>query len=85
MRRASTSVSSNIADGFGRYSYREKIRFYYLVQGSLTELKNQLLIAKDIFYIDKNNFDMLANQANKTLYLTRFNYKNKRFYLILIS
>ncbi len=29
MRRAATSVTSNIAEGFGRHSYKEKIQFYY--------------------------------------------------------
>ena len=36
MRRAVTSVTCNIAEGFGRKSYREKLQFYYLAKGSLT-------------------------------------------------
>ncbi len=48
MRRAAVSITSNIAEGFGRQGYREKIQFYYIAQGSLTELKNQILIAKDV-------------------------------------
>lgn len=51
MRRAAVSVTSNIAEGFGRYSYPEKTHFYYLAKGSLTELENQLLIALDVEYI----------------------------------
>ena len=35
MRRAAISVTSNIAEGFGRQGYKEKIQFYYLAQGSL--------------------------------------------------
>ena len=35
IRRSSVSVTSNIAEGFGRQTYKEKIQFYYLAQGSL--------------------------------------------------
>lgn len=66
MRRSSSSVTSNIAEGFGRQGYKEKIQFYYLAQGSLTELKNQLLIARDIEYLEQDDFDKLATLANNT-------------------
>ncbi len=66
MRRSATSITSNIAEGFGRYTYREKIRFYYLSRGSLIELKNQILIAKDVGYLTKDDFVLLSEQANKT-------------------
>ena len=65
MRRAVTSVTSNIAEGFGRQTYKDKLRFYYLSQGSLTELKNQILIAKDVGYLDNKIMIQLAEQANK--------------------
>ncbi|SRR3989339_106787 len=66
IRRAAVSITSNIAEGFGRQGYKEKIQFYYLAQGSLIELKNQLLAAKDIGYIEKDDFNRIAEQANKT-------------------
>ena len=66
MRRAASSITSNIAEGFGRQGYKEKIHFYYLAQGSLTELKNQILIAKDVSYLDNNTFEELFNGANTT-------------------
>ena len=50
MRRAAISITSNIAEGFGRRSYKEKVQFYYLAQSSLTELKNQIITSKDIKY-----------------------------------
>ena len=64
MRRAVISITSNIAEGFGRQTFKEKVQFYYQAQGSLIELKNQLLAAKDIGYLAKIDFDMLATQAN---------------------
>ncbi len=66
MRRSSSSVTSNIAEGFGRNGYKDKLRFYYNAQGSLTELKNQILIAKDVGYLNDENMKLLVDQANTT-------------------
>lgn len=63
VRRAAVSVSSNIAEGFSRRSSAEKRQFYYQALGSLTELRNQLLIARDIKYLTKEKFNELANQT----------------------
>lgn len=65
MRRSAVSITSNIAEGFGRQSYKEKIQFYYLAQGSLLELKNQLIIAKDVGYIQNNTFLEIDSRADK--------------------
>lgn len=66
MRRAASSVTANIAEGFGRQTYKEKLQFYYLAQGSLTELKNFILIARDVNYLEQKDFNELAEQANLT-------------------
>jgi len=66
MCRSSVSVTSNVAEGFGRQGYKEKVHFYYQAQGSLIELKNQILIAKDVGYITQEELTELAEQANKT-------------------
>jgi four helix bundle protein len=63
MRRCATSVSSNIAEGFSRQSKKEKIQFYYTAKGSLTELQNQLLIARDVDYLTKELFNDTANRT----------------------
>lgn len=60
MRRCVISITSNIAEGFSRKSYKEKIQFYSVALGSTTELQNQLLVAKDVGYITKEQFDLLA-------------------------
>lgn len=64
MRRAASSITANIAEGFGRQTYKEKVQFYYLAKGSLSELKNFILIAKDVGYLAPENFKDLADQAN---------------------
>jgi four helix bundle protein len=56
MKRASVSITSNIAEGFARRSYKEKLQFYYIAQGSLIELTNQLLISKDLNFISEDKF-----------------------------
>ena len=63
IRRAAVSITSNIAEGFSRQSYSEKINFYSMALGSNTELQNQLLIAKDIRYLGKETFSEIAKQS----------------------
>src|SRR6266700_8142275 len=56
MRRCAVSITSNIAEGFSRKSKNEKMQFYYIALGSITELQNQLIIAKDLQYITEDQF-----------------------------
>lgn len=62
IQRASISITSNIAEGFGRQTYREKVQFYFQTHGSLTEVKNQLILAKDLKYINQTDFDKIIEQ-----------------------
>ncbi len=62
-RRSAISITSNIAEGFSRISYKDKANFYSIAQGSLTELQNQLLIARDIDYIKEKEFKKIAEQT----------------------
>jgi len=63
MRRCAVSITSNIAEGFSRQSYKEKIQFYATALGSVTELQNQLLISKDVGYISFSLFTEVAKQS----------------------
>lgn len=63
LRRAAVSVSSNIAEGFSRNSYKEKIQFYSIALGSTTEVQNQLLIARDIGHISRETFSGIAEKT----------------------
>jgi four helix bundle protein len=67
MTRAAVSVSSNIAEGFSRDSYADKKHFYVMSHGSLTELQNQLLIARDIKFLNLDEFDRLAGLSVETI------------------
>jgi len=63
IRRAVVSITSNIAEGFSRISYKEKCQFYAVALGSLTELQNQFLIAKDIGYLNQSKFNNFVSQT----------------------
>jgi len=64
MRRCAVSITSNVAEGFGRKTYKGKIKFYYISQGSIRELQNQLVISRDLNYISDKIFQ---NVAQKTI------------------
>lgn len=62
LRRAIVSVSSNIAEGNGRTSPNEKVRFIEIAYGSLLESYCQLLLAADLDYITVDDLNTLKNQ-----------------------
>ena len=66
IRRAVVSITSNIAEGFSRNSYKEKSQFYSMALGSLTEVQNQLLIARDLRSISKEEFISFAEKTITT-------------------
>lgn len=63
IRKAIISFTSNIAEGFSRSSYKEKMQFYSISLGSLTEVQNQLLVGRDLGYITKSKFTELAEKT----------------------
>ncbi len=63
LRRAAVSITSNIAEGFSRQSYKEKIQFYFMARGSLVELQSQLLISRDVQYLTSGNFNKISQQS----------------------
>lgn len=63
IRRAATSITNNIAEGFSRYNAKEKRQFYRTALGSLTELQNQLLISRDLEYVSSNEFQNLNDRS----------------------
>lgn len=69
MRRCAVSITSNIAEGFARQSYKEKVQFYLIAKGSLMELLNQLFIARDVSFLSPEDFHAAERQLHATNYL----------------
>lgn len=59
LRRAAVSVPSNIAEGFGRGSRQDYLRFLKVARGSLFELETQLTIACRLEYLPQQAFERL--------------------------
>ena len=53
MRRCSISIASNLAEGSGRNSYKDKARFSEIAYGSSLELLNQVILCHDFEYNDE--------------------------------
>jgi four helix bundle protein len=62
MRRAISSVSANIAEGFNRYHPKDKSKFYYNARASISESKSHILLAKDLQYIQAANADLIMKE-----------------------
>lgn len=67
MRRAAVSIASNIAEGKGRDSDKDFIRFLHIARGSCNELETQILISQELGYINKTNAASLQNDCEEIL------------------
>jgi len=77
IRRSAISIPSNIAEGAARNTKKEFIQFLYIALGSVSELETQLIIAKDLNYLENSSiFDNLERVKYQLLGLIRY-LKNK--------
>ena len=65
LRRSIVSIASNISEGCGRSSDRELARFLDISAGSSSETEYQLLLARDLGYIDQEQHHVLTTQVNE--------------------
>lgn len=74
IRRAAISIPANIAEGASRFSSKDQIRFYGYAYGSLMEVLNFIILAKEFNFIDQAYYDSSRSQiseiANKLNALT---------------
>jgi four helix bundle protein len=70
LRRASLSILLNIAEGYGRFHYLDKLRFFYFARGSLAETLSAFIAAYEVGYIDNTQLNWAREmdaQAQKSL------------------
>lgn len=65
IRKSAVSVPSNIAEGYGRNSTNEYIRFLQIASGSLYELQTQLEISLNLEYLSKEMFESIYEQSRE--------------------
>ena len=80
--RAIDSISANIAEGFGRFSKKDKIRFYYYSLGSIYECLDwnekcfkRSIISHDEYVHIKNKLDLLPKEINQLIKYTNLKLK----------
>ena len=80
IRRSAASIGANIAEGFGRYHFKDKIKFYLNARGSSTETQSHLLLAKDLGYLEnkqaENFFDKAEDISKQLNILIKITNKN---------
>lgn len=68
MRRAAVSITSNIAEAFGRKTSKDKVRFYLHARGSCYEVQSQTYVARDVRYLAADDAAKLDQSLDKVIY-----------------
>ena len=80
LRRASISITSNMAEGKNRYSIKDKNHFLEMAYGSLMEVSSQFEIAEELGYInnaDRQNMDVLIDEVARLISGLQKSFKNE--------
>jgi len=70
MRSSAVSITANIAEGFARMHRREKVRFYNISQGSVSELRYYFILCRDLKYLPSPD-GLLAQIESVSMMLNR--------------
>lgn len=63
LRRAAVSITSNIAEGFSRNSVADRVHFYSMARGSLTETQSQMIFSQDLNYINTADYRVFYERS----------------------
>ncbi|MBQ7634020.1 MAG: four helix bundle protein [Bacteroidaceae bacterium] len=72
MRRCVVSIPSNIAEGYGRGSNADLVHFLYIALGSSNEIETQIIISKDLSYIDETEATQLETLNDEVMKMLNF-------------
>jgi four helix bundle protein len=64
LRRCSSSVPANIAEGFGRATTRELLRCLQIARGELEETRDFILLSRDLGYVTPNDYEVVGRHCN---------------------
>ena len=77
LRRAAISIPSNLAEGSARRSPKDQLRFYEIAYGSLMELITQILLAKDLSFINDRQSCEIERRSSKLSYRLNSLYRSR--------
>lgn len=77
-RRAAISIAANIAEGYKKKDYKNKLNFFNIAQGSLEECKYYIILSKDLNYHSDSELETLSEEISKLLgaYIKSINANN---------
>jgi four helix bundle protein len=75
MRRCSISIASNVAEGSGRHTVKDKARFTEIAYSSALELLNQLMISWDLEYVSEENYLKIRSEIEEITFMLDSLYK----------
>ena len=67
MRRASVSIPSNIAEGYGRESDKELLHFLYIALGSAAELDTQIIVCREVELMQDTSYQDLSTMVGEII------------------
>ena len=68
IRRSAESISANIAEGFGKSSINDKVKYYEIAKGSAFETKSHLYYEQKVGYFNENTINLLLEELNATIF-----------------
>ncbi len=77
MRRCTISISSNIAEGTGRQSAKDKARFTEIAYGSALELLNQVILSNDLGFLSDENYNLIRSDISEVTAMLDALYKSQ--------
>jgi four helix bundle protein len=66
--RAAVSIAVNIAEGTQKLTKADKLRFFNISQGSLSECRYYIILSRDLGYINAEEFNLLTTHFDATCY-----------------